>query len=555
MRSRLEPMVRRFVVLCVLPLIACGGDSGVGTGSGGSSSGSTTDDGSSSSLTNLTTGISASITDTSDDASSSTSGLDTDGSSSGDGCAGQAAPLLLSMDPVAYPRSAAQVSVSLTFDQEVTIAAGGLSVDGGATITAPELPATGETFSVTVEGVVGPGPFTFTVDAASVTESVCELAMEADATLSLAADCDENSAPTLTADAFHQLDENTTTDTYVLSFDEPVTLFAGALSVSGDASIESVSPALPATAESFTVELSNLEGPVALSVDAASVADGCGVGLDADAQLWVCSGNRVSFAHTADAQSFVVPACAQGSLSITAHGAEGQSIISGGAAGLGAQASGDLAVTTGETLAIYVGGQGGFNGGAAPGSGGVGIAGHGGGASDVRQGGDALEQRVLVAGGGGGGASPPQGSCGSVGGGGGGQGGGPDGTVGGNGTDACLGVSSGGTGGTQDAGGTGGIPTTNCGLSPLSGGLGMLGVGGAGSTGTDCNGSGLTGGGGGGGGGGFYGGGGGAGGPGGASGAWSGSGGGGGSSYVGGVTNGTTTEGTHAGNGDITLTW
>ena len=544
----------RSVVLWVLPLLACGDDGSAGTSDGGTSSGG--DESSSSSPTNITTGItsgiSASMSDSANDTSDSDPATDS-ADTSGGPCSNAEPPMLLSMDSVTFPRSSDAVTVALTFDTEVTIAADGLLVDGGASITAPELPATGETFMVSVEGLQGPGPFTLTVDAAAVTETTCDATLEADATVDLAADCDTNTAPSLTAEAFHQLDGGTLTDTYVLTFDELVTLQEGALTVSG-ATIESIDPALPATADSFTVELSDLDGVAAVSLDADGVTDGCGAALASDAQVWVCTVTSVAFDHTGAAQSFVVPACAEGTLSVVAHGAAGQSVAVAGVGGLGAQASGDLAVTAGETLGIYVGGQTGFNGGGAPGMGGLGVSGQGGGASDVRQGGMELAERVLVAGGGGGGGAPPQGACGSTGGGDGGEGGGPDGTAG-TVSGGCIGASTGGGGATQIVGGGGGTPTANCGVSPLAGGFGGLGLGGAGSDGTDCDGSGVTGSGGGGGGGGYYGGGGGAGGPGGATGGWGGAGGGGGSSYVDGVANGSTTPGTHSGDGDVTLSW
>ncbi|MGB8964955.1 MAG: glycine-rich protein [Candidatus Cybelea sp.] len=121
-----------------------------------------------------------------------------------------------------------------------------------------------------------------------------------------------------------------------------------------------------------------------------------------------------------------------------------------------------IAVTPGETLAIFVGGEGtgdtsncspgsdgGFNGGGAGGSENYCLNGTGGGgASDVRQGGDELGDRVIVAGRGGGGAianSVFAAGDGSFGGG----------NVGARGTGVPVG-GYGGTGGTQDRGGKGG---------------------------------------------------------------------------------------------------
>ncbi|MEO6758163.1 MAG: glycine-rich protein, partial [Saprospiraceae bacterium] len=119
--------------------------------------------------------------------------------------------------------------------------------------------------------------------------------------------------------------------------------------------------------------------------------------------------NTVTFDYAGTPQTFVVPAGVT-SLTIQAFGAEGGAGgTNGGAGGAGGSASGTLAVVPGQTLNIYVGqkggqgnfnnsGAGGFNGG---GNGGGGsLAGGGGGASDVRVGGNALANRVIIAGGG-----------------------------------------------------------------------------------------------------------------------------------------------------------
>src|SRR5215831_18420489 len=93
-------------------------------------------------------------------------------------------------------------------------------------------------------------------------------------------------------------------------------------------------------------------------------------------------------------QQFVVPAGVH-SVTLDAFGAQG-----GGGGGLGGHARGTFTVADGTVLHIRVGGMptdgatGGFNGG------GNGTPG-GGGASDVRIGGDTLANRVVVAGGGG----------------------------------------------------------------------------------------------------------------------------------------------------------
>jgi hypothetical protein len=108
-------------------------------------------------------------------------------------------------------------------------------------------------------------------------------------------------------------------------------------------------------------------------------------------------------------QQFVVPAGVH-SVTIDAYGAQGGSLGAppNNLGGLGGHASGTFTVAAGTVLRIRVGGSptstaGGYNGGAD----GAGVgddrpAGAGGGASDVRIGGTALADRVLVAGGGGG---------------------------------------------------------------------------------------------------------------------------------------------------------
>lgn len=185
----------------------------------------------------------------------------------------------------------------------------------------------------------------------------------------------------------------------------------------------------------------------------------------------------------------------------------GDNVVTSPVAGKGGRIQGTLAVTPGQTLNLFIGGQGqpgttstaagGFNGGGNayyyPG---VGSGGAGGGASDIRVGGTALSNRVVVAGGGGGsGWDSPLGELA------GGDGGGLVGAASAPNVDGSV-----GGGGTQSSGGAG---ATRLGWIP--GMNGMLGIGGDGST------EGVSGG----AGGGYYGGGG---------GVWNG--GGGGSSYA-----------------------
>ncbi|MGB5016168.1 MAG: InlB B-repeat-containing protein, partial [Candidatus Nanopelagicales bacterium] len=236
-----------------------------------------------------------------------------------------------------------------------------------------------------------------------------------------------------------------------------------------------------------------------------------------------------NFGYTGAAQTYTVPTGVT-SITVSVCGASGGGTVGGA----GICINGPLTVTPGQTLNLYVGGAGstaasvndiaagGFNGGGASGQSAVGAnqPGSGGGASDIRQGGTALANRVIAAGGGGGGTTTqtPVDRAG-------GAGGASTGAAGG----ASL-AAGGGKGGTQLAGGAGGT-----GGNP--GASGSLGIGGAGATSASRSGGG--------GGGGFYGGGGGT------SGASVTGGGGGGSSKT---PTGGSTGLTHTGNGTISIT-
>ena len=222
-----------------------------------------------------------------------------------------------------------------------------------------------------------------------------------------------------------------------------------------------------------------------------------------------------TFNYTGAVQTFIVPNCVT-SVTITAYGAQGASQYGNG--GLGGSATGTLAVTPGQALYVFVGGQNNFNGG---GQGNQGC--NGGDESDVRVGGTAISNWVIVAGGGGGGgnngssyvnaASGTGGGgngCANGAGGGPGAGSGPYGSAGGAGT--CTngggggsnngGWSGGGGGGGLTSGGDGGI---NYNGGP-QGGAGTQGQGGTYAPNNNCGCSGTAAGG---GGGGYYGGGGG----------------------------------------------
>ncbi len=159
-----------------------------------------------------------------------------------------------------------------------------------------------------------------------------------------------------------------------------------------------------------------------------------------------------TFSYTGSVQTYTVPAGVT-SLTIEAWGAEGY-----GNEGEGGYVSADLAVTAGEVLEIYVGGEGigttsGYNGGGQGGSSTHGQGGSGGGASDVRRGAYTLNDRIIVAGGGGG----TSGNCGNNSA----EGGHGGGLIGMSGcVFSCSSCQYTGAGGTQTAGGIAG-PTTH----------------------------------------------------------------------------------------------
>jgi hypothetical protein len=107
---------------------------------------------------------------------------------------------------------------------------------------------------------------------------------------------------------------------------------------------------------------------------------------------------NMSFSYTGAVQQYVVPAGVF-AVEIEATGAGGSAgpATSSKPPGAGGRVTGTLAVSPGQTLYVYVGGQSRWNGGGRGQSGS-----HGGDASDVRVGGTELSHRVIVGGGGGG---------------------------------------------------------------------------------------------------------------------------------------------------------
>jgi hypothetical protein len=267
----------------------------------------------------------------------------------------------------------------------------------------------------------------------------------------------------------------------------------------------------------------------------------------------------ITFTYTGDYYQWNVPS-GNTSLTFDMQGAQGGTtteLVTPAAGGLGGRVTGTLAVTSGQTLYIYVGGMpaansstGGWNGGGTPGnstagSGGRGgYSGGGGGATDIRTS-TLLADRLAVAGGGGGaGRDYFNGGCSPCGtGGAGGNGGSTTGAAGSNGAQyiGSYTVGLGGGGGTQSAGGAAGALTS-------AGTAGSLGTGGAGASGAYDVAGGA-------GGGGYFGGGGGS-----HAGDGSGGGGGGGGggssyanpTYVSGVSH---TQGARTGNGTLSITY
>ena len=267
---------------------------------------------------------------------------------------------------------------------------------------------------------------------------------------------------------------------------------------------------------------------------------GCSATTSQTVSVTCPTGNQ-TFAYTGSQQTFTVPACVT-SITVDAYGAQGGiSAYSGTSVpGNGGRVQATLAVNPGDVLYLYVGGKGGdqpisnaggFNGGGTGGAkgntGSYPYGGGGGGATDIRINSSNLVDRILVAGGGGApGGDGCNGNTVS-----GGNGGGLIGGAGGT-SASCQSTVGSGQGGTQSAGGAAGCYGATC------GGAGSSGLGG-----NSYNNGGSVGAG---GGGGYFGGGGSAYG-----------GGGGGSNFVDAVKGSavTHTQGSRAGNGEITISW
>ncbi len=420
----------------------------------------------------------------------------------------------------------------------------GGDTDVGYSIT-PVADATSYTWTVPSGASIsaGDGTSSITIDFGTTSGSVCVTASSICGTSSSSCKSVTVTNPPSTPGSISGnsvVPPSTTDESYSIT---PVTGATSYLwTVSGDASIDG-----SATNPNVNIDFGTSSGTeVELCVTA---SNGCGTSSPRCDTVTIAEpSGSVTFNYTGSQQSWTVPSGIT-TVTIECYGAQG-----GNSGGEGGYASADYPVTPGSTLYIYVGGTNGYNGG---GTGGAddGVNRNGGGASDVRFGGTALSNRVVVAGGGGGEGGWPGGlggngsSCSN--GRGGGYGEGYE-TYGGNGDNGtCTSGGAGGTGYGGHGGGGGGGGLTSAGQGGTNGGYGTSGY--AGSLGTGgnygpnnsygCH----TGGG---GGGGYYGGGGGA------TGQCAGGGGGGGSSWAHSSTSSRTfTGGVRTGNGQVIISW
>ncbi len=185
------------------------------------------------------------------------------------------------------------------------------------------------------------------------------------------------------------------------------------------------------------------------------------------------NGPPTTFSYTGSVQTVTIPAgITQITVDVMGAAGGGNTVVAGGNGG---RVVAVISVTPGQVYNIFVGGQGnvigtaGYNGGGSGFGGSIGTPGSGGGgASDIRFGGIALTDRIIVSGGGGGGTSNGGNAIGGSGGG----------LTGGNGAPGtnpwvCTNTII-PTGGSQVAGGLGGT-STSCAWNGFNG---VLGVGG-----------------------------------------------------------------------------
>ena len=172
-------------------------------------------------------------------------------------CASPVAPTFTSSEDDRFFEGTS-LTHTFTFDEDVTILDGAFEVDGGATLTVdPPLPATGASFEVTIEGLVDGNDYLLLADNAAITD-VCGDSPAASQLLSLGG-CGA-ATPALTSATV--IESCAATQSYTFTFDDDVTLAEGAIVLDGDGAIDSITPALPATSDTFVVTMSAVTAAV-----------------------------------------------------------------------------------------------------------------------------------------------------------------------------------------------------------------------------------------------------------------------------------------------------
>jgi hypothetical protein len=307
-------------------------------------------------------------------------------------CVGNIAPTVTSWSGPRRFKTGAS-SHTFTFSEPVTIEAGGIGIDNGGTLAiTPALPATASSFKVDVSGLADGTTYTLTAASVSI-KDVCRQPLAANSEVKLVQCAGDTAPPKITSGA-KLLSCNSPTTTYTLTFDEGVSLGANALAIGGGATITSVSPALPAISNTFTVALGNLTASHDLTIATGEVADECGNAstavLTVNAGVGAATGTQ-QFDYSGAIVPFVVPSCP--SITIEAWGAAGNANSSSTfAAGLGARMKGTFSALPSNELSILVGQRGGSSNSNGGGGGSfvvtsanapVVIAGGGGGAGDA----------------------------------------------------------------------------------------------------------------------------------------------------------------------------
>ncbi len=233
----------------------------------------------------------------------------------------------------------------------------------------------------------------------------------------------------------------------------------------------SESRALPAKHKRFDALLRSLVLLPGLVLAGHAQAQSCAVG-ETPAAFGFTGGEQTTTVPAGVTSVTVYLSGAQGGAGRSGAGTIGGSPNSpGGTGGLGGRVRGTIAVTPGATLSIWVGGQG--SQAVNPGGIGQGVDGIGGGATDLRVGGNGIGNRVGIAGGGGGGGNAGWSTANVIAGGAGGVGGGGTGGAGAN-----VPGGPGPFGGGGGAVGTGGAGGGGCGSFPATAGNAVNGDGG-----------------------------------------------------------------------------